>query len=87
MCITSCSIYHSDQIQYRHNSTLATGKVGCLVGRVALLVACLEGLVLSVVMAGVAKYIRETSFFGLQAMLEGSLDVSGPFTFQISCGT
>ena len=56
--ITSSSSFYSDQIRYCRNSTLAIGKVGCQVGWVALIVAWLEVLVLTVNMARVVKYIR-----------------------------
>ena len=81
------SSFHLDQVQYQYNSALALGKVGCQVGWVALLVAWLEVLVLTVDMAGVVKSIQETWDFGLQAMLEGSLGVSGPHKLHISCVT
>ena len=41
----------------------------CLVGRVKILVACLEGSVLSVDMGGVEN-MRYNSCFGFQAMIE-----------------
>ena len=60
------------------------GKVGCLVGRAALLVGFLGGSVLKVDMAGVVKKIRASSGFGLQVMPVGSLGVSGPCILQLS---
>ena len=57
------------------------------VGQVALIVACLEGLVLTVYIYGVEKQIWGTSGFVLQAMIEESPDGSGPCTLQLSCGT
>ena len=62
-------------------------EVGFLVGWVVILVSLLEGLVLWVDIAGETKKIRETYGFGLQAMIEGSLGVSGPCILQIPCGT
>ena len=75
------------QIKYHRNSTLAIGEVGCQVGQVALIVSCLKGLVLMVYMNGVVKYIRYTSGFRLQVMLEVYLGVSGTCTLQIYRGT
>ena len=51
----------------------------------ALLVTCPGGSVLTVDMAGVVIFL-ENSYFGLQAMLVGSLGVSGPCTLQIYFG-
>ena len=76
-----------DQIRSRRNSTLVMGEVGCQLGQVALLVALLEGSVITVDMSRVVKNIQYTSAYGLQAIIEGSLGVSFPCTFQIYCGT
>ena len=55
------------------------GEVGCLVG-------LLGGSFLSVDIAGVVKNIQVTSGLGSQVMLVWYLGISGPCTFQISCG-
>ena len=74
-------------MQFRNDSTLVTGKVGCLVSRVTLLVCFMVGSFLTVDMAGLVNNIRVTSGFGLQVILVGSLGVSGPCTFQLSFRT
>ena len=53
---------------------------------VLLLVAWLMFLVLTVDMTGAVKNIWDHWAFGLQAMINFLLCVSGPCTFQISCG-
>ena len=55
MCVTSCSICHSDKIQSFRNSTHAMGEVGCKVGQVEILAACPEGWILTVDMYRVTK--------------------------------
>ena len=62
-------------------------KVGCQVVWVVLLVFFLEGSVIMVAMAGVIKNIWETSYFGLQVIIEGYLGVLVLCKLQLSCGT
>ena len=62
------------------------GKVGCLVGWAELLVGCLGDSVLTVNIAGVVKKMWVTSGLILQVILVGSICVSGPFKFNLSCG-
>ena len=56
------------------------GDVGCLVGRLAVLVGFLGGSVLVVYLARVVKKIRVASVFVFKVILVGSLVVSGPCT-------
>ena len=63
------------------------GKVVCLVNKEALLVGCLGGSVPMIGIYGAAGGEMETSGFGLQVVIVGSLCVSGTCTLQISCGT
>ena len=63
------------------------GKVECLVNMAALLLGCLGGSVPKVDISEAVKKNRATSGFGLQVILRGSLCISGPWTFQIYCGT
>ena len=80
MCIPSCSIFHSDQIKYHHNSTLVTVKVGFLVDMAELLVGFLVGSVLKADMDEVMNKIRiwvVISGFGSQVMILGNLCVTG----------
>ena len=51
-CMTSCTSFRSDQIQYHQNSTLVMVKFGCLVNILTLLVGCLVGSVLRVYFYG-----------------------------------
>ena len=74
-------------IQSFNNSTLVTGKVGCLVGMSERIVGCLGGSVLKVDITGVVKKNRVTSGFGFKVIIGVSLCVSGPYTLQLSCGT
>ena len=62
-------------------------KVGCIVGRVELLVGLLGGSVLDVDLSGVENNIMMTSVFWLQVMLVESLGVPGHFALQLYCGT
>ena len=62
-------------------------KVGCLVYLEALLVGSLGVSVLYVDISGVVNKKWETSGFGFQVMLGGSIFVSGTCIFLLSCGT
>ena len=63
------------------------GKVVCLLNIEALVVFLLGGSVLNFDLARAVKKKKKTSGFGLQVILGGSICVSGPCTFQVSCGT
>ena len=63
------------------------GKVGCIIFLVALLVGCLGGLGIKVDLDGIAKKKWVTSGFGFKVILGGSLCVSGPCIFHLSCLT
>ena len=63
------------------------GKVGFILYLAALLVGCLGGSVLKFDLTEVVKKKRATSGFGLKVMLVDYPCVSGPCTFQLSCGT
>ena len=85
--ITSCTSLRSDQIKSCQNYTLVVVKVGCLVNLEALLVFFLVGSVPKVGLARELNKKRATSGFGFQAMLGGSICVSGPCTLHIYCET
>ena len=63
------------------------GKVGCLINNAALILGFLGGSVMKFDISRVVKKKRATSGFGLQAIIGGSLCVSGTCTLQIYCGT
>ena len=60
-------------------------KVVFIVNLAELIVGCLEGSVLKVDLAGAVNTKGETSGFGSQVILGGSLCLSGPCEFQLSC--
>ena len=63
------------------------GKVGCIVSLMELIVGYLGGSVLKVDIYGSVKKKSVTSCFGFKVMLGGSICVSSPCTFQLSCRT
>ena len=69
------------------NSSFVMIKVVCHINMEAVIVGFLGGSVMKVGIYGVVKKKRETSGFGLQVMLGGSLCVSGPCILQLYCGT
>ena len=75
------------EIQSRCNSKLEMDKVGCIVDSTAPFVGCLRGSSLTVDLDGVVKNIHVDSGFVFQVVLVGSIGVSSPCEFQLSCGT